>query len=285
MSKCSCFGRLVSKLDPLIQLVKNKGNDSEKDKSESIQEVHDDMKKRDEESSKKDTDENRDLNDVEDTLIDGAEEVSLDDVQIAEFELDSFSEMFEDIQLEAMDEPVVEDENVDLESSSGPEVIAENNSAIHAETIDVAQPEEKVVQQVEEQAVEENSRNDIESNLPKELTWVDRAKQGLFKVGKTISNVIKAVTDKNSSKGLFERIADAINSDNNSTSDSSSSSGTSSSAGPSVEEKPIQAPVDYLNTQFKVDVKLAAETAKAASEKQAQRRDASSELTQDEEQL
>ena len=205
--------------------------------------------------------------------------------EIEDFELGILFDMAEEMQVEPLEEPVIEDETVDLEPSSAPEVIAENNSAIHAETIDVAQPEEKVVQQVEEQAVEENSRNDIESNLPKELTWVDRAKQGLFKVGKTISNVIKAVTDKNSSKGLFERIADAINSDNNSTSDSSSSSGTSSSAGPSVDEKPIQAPVDYLNTQFKVDVKLAAETAKAASEKQAQRRDASSELTQDEEQL
>lgn len=196
-------------------------------------------------------------------------EVSLDDnfeMEVSDFELGALLDMAEDMQVDEVNGPVAEHQNVPVEPTPEPVVVQNDNNGIHAETITVAKPDEKVAQQVVEQVEERKDESVVESNLPKEVTWVDRAKQGLFKFGKTLSNVVKAVTSKDKSKGLFDRIAEAINSEDTSSSDTTNSSGTSSAAGPGVDEKSAQNHVDYLNTQFKIDVKQAADSAKAAAE-------------------
>ena len=162
--------------------------------------------------------------------------------------------------------PVADHQYIPVEQTPEPVVVQNDNNSIHAETITVAKPDEKVAQQVVEQVEERKDESAVQSNLPKEVTWVDRAKQGLFKFGKKLSNVVKAVASKDKSKGLFDRIAEAINSEDTSSSDTTNNSGTSATAGPGVDEKSAQNHVDYLNTQFKVDVKQAAESAKAAAE-------------------
>ena len=124
-----------------------------------------------------------------------------------------------------------------------------------------------------------------QSSLPKEITESDKMRRGFWNIGKKISNVIKAIVSQDKSKGLFARIAEALNDSDTSNVDTTGTTSTSSSAGPAVENKPVQAPVDYLNTQFKLDFKQASQEAKAAEAKAAQGKEGAGELTQEEYQL
>ena len=151
---------------------------------------------------------------------------------------------------------------------------------MQVEKIDVVKPEEKFIPQVEEQGVETSNR-ELENKLPKELTWADRAKQSLFKFGKKIGNVVKAITSKDSSKGVLERITDAIHLDSNSNYDNGSNSTTSTTDASTATEKIEEAHIDYLNMQFKVDINQALQNTKDAAEKAAQRTDSSTELAED----
>ena len=158
--------------------------------------------------------------------------------------------------------------------------VEKDNSDMQVEKIDVVKPEEKFIPQVEEQGVETSNR-ELENKLPKELTWADRAKQSLFKIGKKIGNVVKAITSKDSSKGVLERITNAIHLDSNSNYDNGSNSTTSTTDASTATEKIEEAHIDYLNMQFKVDINQALQNTKDAAEKAAQRTDSSTELAED----
>lgn len=158
--------------------------------------------------------------------------------------------------------------------------VEKDNSDMQVEKIDVVKPEEKFIPQVEEQGVEISNR-ELENKLPKELTWADRAKQSLFKIGKKIGNVVKAITSKDSSKGVLERITNAIHLDSNSNYDNGSNSTTSTTDASTATEKIEEAHIDYLNMQFKVDINQALQNTKDAAEKAAQRTDSSTELAED----
>ena len=175
------------------------------------------------------------------------------EMAISDFELGSLEDMMEELQFD----PIIENEQ--------PIINEETTTAVHAETINVFQYDKDIGQNFVE---EEQPRNEeiSQNNYLKEITWIDKAKQGLFEFGKKIGDIVKAATSKDKSKGLFARISDAINGSDSSSSDTTSSSSSSSTAGPSVDGKKVQTPVDYLNTQFNIDVRKAAESAKSAAE-------------------
>lgn len=119
----------------------------------------------------------------------------------------------------------------------------------------------------------EESVEKREENLPKKVTMFDKMKQGLFKLRKKISDVAKSVIAR-------------VGNESESNSNNSANVSTSNNIGNSKDTKKAQAPVDYLNQHFEINVKQAVMDAKVSSDtKDTFRKQSLSSTEHDDEQL
>lgn len=137
-----------------------------------------------------------------------------------------------------------------------------------------AQETEEIREIVEDKI--EKRMDDDRKSLPLKESLGTKIKRGLFNIKKKVTSMMDSLKKGGS------KVQDSIDSEDTSNPDTSS---TSNTLGQSNGDKNVQAPVDYLNTQYKLNFKQAAQDAKMAAEKSDYGKKSAGELTQDEEQL